>query len=176
MTSGFPENDNWRAFESPAVYAVYNARQKVKWISGMMHEESGRPVSAIIGCDTVVTCSEEVLEKARDRTHAVDLLRSISGKTVKIYSGVHICYRDRENVLRTKEFFDVVDVHMKAYGDDMINGYLDLGNGMDHAAALAIQDGGIVLVQSIKGDFFSAMGFPMSRFYDELSRLLPELN
>jgi len=45
----------------------------------------------------------------------------------------------------------------------------------DNAGALAIQDGGLILVERIEGDFFSAMGFPMSRFYSELAQLVDDI-
>lgn len=45
----------------------------------------------------------------------------------------------------------------------------------DHAGALAIQDGGAILVEGIDGDFYSAVGFPMSHFYSELQSIIPDL-
>lgn len=43
----------------------------------------------------------------------------------------------------------------------------------DHAGALAIQEAGMVMVQGIAGDYFCVVGFPMSRFYQELVNIVP---
>jgi septum formation protein len=42
------------------------------------------------------------------------------------------------------------------------------------AGALAVQEGGMVLVKGIQGCFFNVMGFPMSRFYQELRLFLSD--
>lgn len=38
----------------------------------------------------------------------------------------------------------------------------------DLAGGLAIQEAGMVFVKGISGCFFNVMGFPMSKFYQEL--------
>lgn len=40
----------------------------------------------------------------------------------------------------------------------------------DLAGGLAIQETGMVFVKGINGCFFNVMGFPMSRFYQELRK------
>lgn len=45
----------------------------------------------------------------------------------------------------------------------------------DHAGALAIQEAGMVMVQGIVGDYFSIVGFPMARFYQELLEVVPSI-
>lgn len=85
VPSGFPEDFDWRPF-GPRDYVAFNAKKKVEWISEGLHAQELNP-SLIVGCDTVVSCDEQVLEKARDRQHAVEMLRMISGKVLRIYSG-----------------------------------------------------------------------------------------
>lgn len=87
VPSGFPEDYDWRPF-GPHDYVAFNARKKVEWISKDLHAQAIKP-ALIVGCDTVVSCDEQVLEKAKDRQHAADMLHMISGKVLKIYSGSH---------------------------------------------------------------------------------------
>lgn len=142
VPSGFPEDFDWRPF-GPRDYVSFNAKKKVEWISDGLYGGEKEPV-LIVGCDTVVSCDEQVLEKARDREHAAEMLRMISGKVLRIYSGtnqyvsglliyfegVYIQYRGKDGALKEANFVDVVQVRMRQYDDAIINGYLDLGYGL----------------------------------------------
>lgn len=44
--------------------------------------------------------------------------------------GVHLRYKSKEGQIKSHEFVDIAEIDMLPYGDDMICGYLDLGNGM----------------------------------------------
>ena len=47
----------------------------------------------VIGGDTVVSSGGLILEKPRDRQHAIDMLAGLSGTTHTVYSGVALVYR-----------------------------------------------------------------------------------
>ncbi|MGC2244272.1 MAG: Maf family protein, partial [Candidatus Aquilonibacter sp.] len=56
-------------------------------------------------------------------------------------------------------------------GDDEIEDYVATGESMDKAGAYGIQGRAAALVESIDGDFYTVMGFPLARFVRSLRRL-----
>lgn len=84
IPSGFPEDVDWRPM-GPTEYVKFNSRNKADWVV----KEGLGDFTLIIGSDTVVTCHGQVLEKPRDRQHAVEMLRSLSGQTILIVTGIY---------------------------------------------------------------------------------------
>jgi len=63
------------------------------------------------------------------------------------------------------------DVRFRAFDEDTARAYVRTGEPMDKAGAYGIQGKGAVLVESIRGDYFTIMGLPVAR----LVQLLDEL-
>jgi septum formation protein len=51
-----------------------------------------------------------------------------------------------------------------------VDAYVDSGEPMDKAGAYGIQGMGAALVESVDGDFFNVMGFPIQAFQRLLER------
>ena len=67
---------------------------------------------------------------------------------------------------RTVSFTDAADVIFNPLDDyqrALIQRYCDTKDPYDKAGAYGIQNGGALLVQGIRGDFFSVVGLPVSR-------------
>ncbi len=120
--------------------------------------------AVVIGSDTVVALDEKILGKPHSEQEACEMLRSLSGRTHKVFTGVAIVCGGK-----VKNFFDETDVEFYSLGDDEIKKYVATGEPTDKAGAYGIQGKGSVLVKRINGDFFSVMGLPIAKLYREMS-------
>ncbi len=116
---------------------------------------------AVIGCDTSVILGDKIMGKPVDRDDAVRMLTQLSGNTHIVATGVAVVTKDR-----TVSFTDAADVIFNPLDDyqrALIQRYCDTKDPYDKAGAYGIQNGGALLVQGIRGDFFSVVGLPVSR-------------
>lgn len=120
--------------------------------------------AVVIGSDTVVALDGKILGKPHSEKEAVEMLRLLSGRIHKVFTGVAIVCGER-----TKNFYDETDVEFYPLDDDEIQKYVATGEPMDKAGAYGIQGKGAVLVKKINGDFFNVMGLPISKLYREMS-------
>lgn len=120
--------------------------------------------AVVIGSDTVVALDGKILGKPHSEQEACEMLRLLSGRTHKVFTGVAIVCGGK-----VKNFFDETDVEFYSLGDDEIKKYVATGEPTDKAGAYGIQGKGSVLVKRINGDFFSVMGLPIAKLYREMS-------
>ncbi|MCM3270885.1 Maf family protein [Paenibacillus elgii] len=125
--------------------------------------------SIVIGSDTIVVYSQEVLGKPKDQEDAFRMLKLIQGTTHQVYTGI-TCIDVGESRIITRS--RVTDVRMKAMSDEQIRAYIATGEPMDKAGAYAVQGIGSTIVESIKGDHFNVVGMSLSL----LSEMLEELD
>ena len=114
--------------------------------------------------DTVVALDGKILGKPHSESEACKMLRLLSGRTHKVFTGVAVVGDGKE-----KSFFDETDVEFYPLGEDEIKKYVATGEPMDKAGAYGIQGKGSVLVKKINGDFFNVMGLPIAKLYREMS-------
>ena len=118
---------------------------------------------AVVGSDTVVALDGKILGKPRSEKEAVEMLRSLSGRIHKVYTGVAIVCGEK-----VTSFFEETEVEFYPLTDQEILDYVATGEPMDKAGAYGIQGRGAVLVKRINGDYFNVMGLPISKVYREL--------
>lgn len=121
------------------------------------------PEALVIGADTVVEIDGRILGKPRDEADARRMLRLLSGREHRVYTGVslvrHGVYPDipfysDTNIERTRVFF-------REMTDDEIDGYVATGEPMDKAGAYGYQGRAGIYVERIEGDFFNVVGLPL---------------
>lgn len=121
------------------------------------------PQSWVIGADTVVAINGQIFGKPHSRAEAQAMLRTLSGRTHAVYTGVALLFPGGE-----REFFCQTDVTFYPLSDPQIEWYLDTGEPFDKAGAYGIQGYGQLLIRGICGDYFNVMGLPTA----ELARAL----
>ena len=119
--------------------------------------------SAVVGSDTVVALDGKILGKPHSESEAAEMLRSLSGRIHKVYTGVAIVCGEK-----VTSFFEETEVEFYPLTDQEILDYVATGEPMDKAGAYGIQGRGAVLVKRINGDYFNVMGLPISKVYREL--------
>lgn len=119
--------------------------------------------SAVVGSDTVVALDGKIFGKPRSEKEAAEMLRSLSGRIHKVFTGVAIVCGEK-----VTSFFEETEVEFYPLTDQEILDYVATGEPMDKAGAYGIQGRGAVLVKRINGDYFNVMGLPISKVYREL--------
>ena len=124
------------------------------------------PGDAVIAADTVVFLDGVLLEKPGTPEEARAMLRSLSGHTHTVCTGVAVAYKGE-----TRSFAEQTQVTFHTLSDELIEWYVATGEPMDKAGAYGIQGKGALLVSGICGDYFNVVGLPISALY----RLLLEM-
>ena len=113
----------------------------------------------IVAADTIVAIDGEILGKPRDKEHAAEMLRKLSGRVHSVFTGVCVIFADgsREN------FAEETKVEFYELSEREIADYIATGDPMDKAGAYGIQEKGAANVKGIVGDFYNVMGLPVGR-------------
>lgn len=86
----------------------------------------------MIAADTIVALDGELLGKPAGKADARRMLHSLSGKTHQVATGVCIARGDSVN-----SFVDITDVTFYELTDAEIDAYVETGEPMDKAGAMA---------------------------------------
>jgi len=135
--------------ELPGAHAERLAREKALAIDA--------PDAVTIGSDTIVVVDGLVLGKPRDRAHAAEMLRQLSGRSHIVMTGVAARWRGE-----LASGLEEVGVTFRQLSDDEIERYIDTGEPMDKAGAYGIQGFGATIVDRVDGDYFAVMGLPLN--------------
>ena len=121
----------------------------------------------IIAADTVVVLDENILGKPKDKEEAYNMIRSLSGRTHEVITGISLV-----NLGLSKKIIDYVvsTVKFKELSDEDIKDYIHTNESLDKAGAYGIQGYGAMLVEKIEGDYFNIVGLPISKLSDLLKK------
>lgn len=118
----------------------------------------------IIGSDTVVAKSGEILGKPKDRDDAFRMLKMLSGASHSVFTGVTVIYAI-EDGMKQITFHDETKVFMYDISDEEIWSMIDSGEPMDKAGAYAIQGLAGKFIYRIEGDYDNVVGLPGAKLY-----------
>jgi septum formation protein len=142
-------DESYRPGETPRQHAERLARGKATAIDA--------PEAVVIGSDTIVVVDGDVLGKPRDRAHAAQMLRRLSGRSHVVMTGVAVSWRGR-----TVSGVEETGVTFRQLDDAAIERYIDTGEPMDKAGAYGIQGYGATIVARVDGDYFAVMGLALN--------------
>lgn len=133
--------------------------------------------SLVIGADTMVIYGNEVLGKPNSAAEAEEMLQFLSGKTHDVYTGVALVLTGPNHTIQKElSFYEQTKVTFSTLDLQDIRAYIKTGSPMDKAGAYGIQDDlGALFIETITGDYYNVVGFPLNRFYRELKSFLPAL-
>ena len=118
--------------------------------------------SLVIGADTLVFAHGAVLGKPKDKQVALAMLRSLSGTTHQVITGVALTLHGAERV-----FSEVTEVEFAPMTEEEMQAYVASGDPMDKAGAYGIQGGASRFIRGIRGCYFNVVGLPVHRLYEE---------
>lgn len=147
--------------QNPAKFVIELASKKAKHIA-----ESIAPNSIVIGADTTVYLNGELLNKPATEQEAYNMLTRLSGKTHQVFTGVALFHSNKKQMTN---FSVKTDVTFRELGEKEKYAYIATGSPMDKAGGYGIQDDfGSVFVENIVGCYYNIVGFPLSKFYQEI--------
>ena len=121
----------------------------------------------VIGSDTIVKISNDVLGKPKNIEDAKAMLKELSDNTHQVVTGVTILYKDK-----AETFSSVADVTFYPLSDEEIDAYIATNEPMDKAGSYAIQGDAAKFIRSIHGDYYTIVGLPIAELYHRLKKYL----
>jgi septum formation protein len=150
--------------ELPEEYVRRLALQKAK--NGADKVQRG----IIIGCDTVVLCSETILEKPADKEDARRMLQHLRGQVHQVWSGLCMIKKNGDKTTLRQESA-MTQLIMLPISDDEIETYLDTGMWQGKAGAFGYQDGNN-WITILEGSESKVVGLPLELFRTMYRRLI----
>lgn len=146
---------------SPERAVILLSRQKAEEVYRKYKNET------IIASDTVVAIDGKILGKPCSEENAAEMLRTLSGRTHSVFTGV--CVIDEQGVQHS--FAEETTVEFWELSEQLISDYIDSGEPMDKAGAYGIQGRGALLVKRIDGCYYNVMGLPVGRLMRVLGNI-----
>lgn len=125
------------------------------------------PEAIVISSDTLVELDGVPLGKPEDEDHAARMLRSLSGRSHNVHTGVAVHYRGRVH-----SGVDSTAVVFRDMSDEEIRAYIATFEPMDKAGAYAIQGEGGKFVLRYDGNFDTVVGLSIDLCKSLVSRAL----
>ena len=149
----------------PEAFCEHWAREKAKDIA------KNHPNSLIIGADTIVVLDKKILGKPQNRNQSISMLKSLSGRTHEVLTGVSFIHLDSNFDITFNESTLVSFVTLT--NNDILN-YIDTYKPYDKAGSYGIQDRFSIHINKITGCYYNVMGFPISTFHRKLKSAIKE--
>ena len=149
--SGFPEV----VLADPKETVAANARGKALAVAEGSDE-------VVLAADTIVylpdlPAGERVLGQARSEEDVRRMLESLRGRLHEVHSAVAVVHREELEVRHA-----VTKVRMRRLGEEEIQTYARLGEGVGKAGGYAIQGRAALLIEWIGGDYTNVVGLPLA--------------
>ena len=148
----------------PWVLAQRTAREKALAVARL------RPDALVIGGDTVVAVPQDggwrQLGKPADVEDARAMLRSLSGRTHTVITGVCLCWPGGMSA-----FTESSKVTFRKISDGEIAAYVATGSPLDKAGAYGLQDDSQSFIEKVEGPIDNVIGLPMEKLEEALYSL-----
>lgn len=164
--------------EAPLAYVRRNAAEKADWVAAHAGHLCGQPFPAgfiVISADTIVVLDDEILEKPADTKHATTMLRSLSGRSHTVITGVTLRRGNAAGTLGEDEagavtFAVSTTVQIKPLAPAEIAAYVRTGEPLDKAGGYAAQGIGSYMVRAIAGSYTNVVGLPVAEVVEHLQQ------
>lgn len=158
-----PENINEEQVSSdPVSHVLELSRKKAENVAKKVRD------SIILGADTIVVLNGEILGKPKDSEEAFKMLKKLSGKEHKVYTGISLVDKKEG---KTLSGYQLTKVKFNQLKDKEIKDYIDTGEPLDKAGAYGIQGMGNFLVEKIEGDLDNVIGLPLRKLEELLIKI-----
>jgi len=118
----------------------------------------------VITADTIVWHQNNLVQKPKSKSEAIQMLKDLSGSTHHVYTGVCLLSREKQRL-----FHAGTEVLFKQLTDEEIEYYVSHYKPYDKAGAYGVQEWiGYIGVEHINGSFYNVMGLPVQHLYKEL--------
>ncbi len=126
------------------------------------------PDELVLTADTIVCLGDDVLNKPADVAEATAMLTRLQGCAHDVFTAVCLLCGDGRQVV----FSDQTTVHFRPLSPAEISHYIATARPFDKAGAYGAQDWlGMVGISRLEGSYFTVMGLPTHRVWEELEKL-----
>ena len=139
--------------EEPAAYVDRLARAKAQAVA--------RPGEVVVAADTTVVIDGRIIGKPAGRTEALDTLRTLSGRTHTVYTGVAVV-----SPAGTSGVTVTSEVTFVKISEDVLDWYAGTPEPYDKAGAYGLQAAGAMLVAGVQGSVSNVLGLPLAELHD----------
>ena len=121
----------------------------------------------IIAADTLVLKGGQLIGKPKDKNHAFEILKKLSGGPHLVITGLCVLTNGKK-LAKTVES----RVYFRKLTAREILSYIEKEkNVFDKAGSYGIQDFGKVLVERVEGDFYNVVGLPVAALVEVLKEV-----
>ncbi|KAH9838732.1 Maf/Ham1 [Rhodofomes roseus] len=192
VPSTFEETLPASSFEDIHEYPVATATHKaVEVYEKLVRENPDDAPDLVIGADTVVLTHpspglssmpadiplglQDLLEKPADKADNYRMLLDLNGGMCEVVTGVSVVYPVLEAPgYKIKSIDERTLVYFADNPKELLEAYVDSGEGLDRAGGFAVQGLGGMLVRKVDGDYQNVVGFPAASFFKFLELLIEE--
>lgn len=122
----------------------------------------------VLTADTIVCLDDDVLNKPADVAEATAMLTRLQGRAHDVFTGVCLLWGAGRRVI----FSDQTTVYFRSLTPAEISHYIATARPFDKAGAYGAQDWlGMVGISRLEGSYFTVMGLPTHRVWEELEKL-----
>jgi septum formation protein len=139
--------------EQPAAYVERLARGKARAVA--------RPGEVVVAADTTVVIDGRIIGKPADRAEALDTLRTLSGRTHTVYTGVAVV-----SPAGTSGVTVTSEVTFVKISEDVLDWYTSSAEPYDKAGGYGLQGAGAMLVAGVHGSVSNVLGLPLAELHD----------
>ena len=126
------------------------------------------PDEVVLTADTIVCLGDDVLNKPADMAEATAMLTRLQGRAHDVFTAVCLRCGDGREVV----FSDQTTVHFRPLSPAEISHYIATARPFDKAGAYGAQDWlGLGGIHRREGSYFTVMGLPTHRVWEELAKL-----
>jgi septum formation protein len=147
----------------PVEHVLSVSRKKATGVSDQLEDV------VVLGADTIVVLDGVIMGKPQDKKEAFSILKRLSGRTHKVYTGVTLINKYNG---KTVSDYDVTDVKFNKLEGEKILAYIETGEPTDKAGAYGIQGMGGFLVEGIRGSLDNVIGLPTEKLKEMLIRII----
>ncbi len=117
----------------------------------------------VIGSDTIVYFDGEIILKPRDYEDALAILSKLNANTNQVYTGITII-----NAKTGEEFtdYDLSEVTFKNNSLSTLKAFIEKDKPYDKSGSYSISGLGSIMIEEIKGDFYSILGLSVRKLTD----------
>ena len=145
-----------RPGESPARYVERLAVAKAAAVA--------RDGEVVIAADTTVSINGQIIGKPASRAEALDILRTLSGRTHTVFTGLAVLAPSG-----TTSAIVTSEVTFIQAGEDLLAWYADTDEPYDKAGAYGVQGAGSMLVARVQGSVTNVVGLPLAQLHELMS-------
>jgi len=130
--------------------------------------KSIKPDELVITADTVVVLNDEILGKPKNALESQQMLKSLSGKSHQVITGV--CLKTNERLI---SFSSSTKVYFKKLTITEIDYYIEKYQPFDKAGSYGIQEWiGAIGITKIEGSYFNVVGLPIYQLNEALKQFI----